>query len=71
MRVKNGTATQEEVDLYEKSLLDADKDKIQFHQYEDACDRASRTSTASSTRSRPWRTTPKLGTISSSRHVLR
>ena len=39
MRVKNGTATQEEVDLYEKSQFDADKDKTQFRQYEDACDR--------------------------------
>jgi inositol oxygenase len=39
MRVRNGTATQEEVDLYEKSQFDADKDKTQFRQYEDACDR--------------------------------
>jgi inositol oxygenase len=39
MRVKNGTATQDEVDLYEKSQFDADKDKTQFRQYEDACDR--------------------------------
>ncbi|KAK3056375.1 hypothetical protein LTR09_002882 [Extremus antarcticus] len=39
MRVKNGTATQEEVDIYEKSQFDAEKDKTQFRQYEDACDR--------------------------------
>ncbi|EMC94919.1 hypothetical protein BAUCODRAFT_518428 [Baudoinia panamericana UAMH 10762] len=39
MRVKNGTATQAEVDLYEKSRFDADKDKTQFRQYEAACDR--------------------------------
>lgn len=39
MRVKNGTATQAEVDLYEKSQFDAEKDKTQFRQYEDACDR--------------------------------
>lgn len=39
MRVKNGTATKEEVDMYEQSQFDADKDKTQFRQYEDACDR--------------------------------
>ncbi|KAH9821371.1 inositol oxygenase [Teratosphaeria destructans] len=39
MRVKNGTATTEEVDLYEKSKFDEDKDKTQFRNYEDACDR--------------------------------
>ena len=39
MRVKNGTATQEEVDIYEKSQFDAKKDKTQFRQYEEACDR--------------------------------
>lgn len=39
MRVKNGTATQEEVDIYQKSQFDADKDKTQFRQYEEACDR--------------------------------
>ncbi|KAK0849196.1 hypothetical protein LTR03_005277, partial [Friedmanniomyces endolithicus] len=39
MRVKNGTATQEEVDIYDQSQFDAEKDKTQFRQYEDACDR--------------------------------
>ncbi|KAF2766137.1 inositol oxygenase 1 [Teratosphaeria nubilosa] len=39
MRVKNGTATTEEVDMYEKSKFDEDKDKTQFRNYEDACDR--------------------------------
>ena len=39
MRVKNGTATQEEVDIYEKSKFDSEKDKTQFRQYEEACDR--------------------------------
>jgi len=39
MRVKNGTATEEEVDIYEKSQFDQGKDKTQFRQYEDACDR--------------------------------
>nr|POE46869.1 inositol oxygenase 1 [Quercus suber] len=39
MRVQNGTATQEEVDLYAKSRFDAEKDKTQFRRYEDACDR--------------------------------
>jgi hypothetical protein len=39
MRVKNGTATQEEIDIYEQSKFDAEKDKTQFRQYEQACDR--------------------------------
>src|ERR1700753_1967849 len=39
MRVKNGTATQEEVDIYERSQFDAEKDKTQFRPYEKACDR--------------------------------
>ncbi|KAK4895507.1 hypothetical protein LTR49_028267 [Elasticomyces elasticus] len=39
MRVKNGIATQEEVDIYEKSQFDAEKAKTQFRQYDDACDR--------------------------------
>ncbi|KAL1297557.1 hypothetical protein AAFC00_006125 [Neodothiora populina] len=39
LKVKNGTATQEEKDIYEKSQFDAEKDKTQFRQYEDACDR--------------------------------
>ncbi|KAK5174942.1 uncharacterized protein LTR77_000078 [Saxophila tyrrhenica] len=39
MRVKNGTASQAEVDLYEQSQFDSSKDKTQFRQYEDACDR--------------------------------
>ncbi|KAF2479011.1 inositol oxygenase 1 [Neohortaea acidophila] len=39
MRVKNGTATQQELKAYEQSKFDAEKDKTQFRQYEDACDR--------------------------------
>ncbi|OCK75383.1 DUF706-domain-containing protein [Lepidopterella palustris CBS 459.81] len=39
MKVKNGTATQEERDIYEASQFDASKDKTQFRQYEEACDR--------------------------------
>ncbi len=39
MRVKNGNASQEEVDLHEKSKFDTEKDKTQFRQYEEACDR--------------------------------
>lgn len=39
MKVKNGTATQEEVDMYEQSQFDAEKDKTKFRNYEDACDR--------------------------------
>ncbi|PSK60377.1 Myo-inositol oxygenase-like protein 1 [Elsinoe australis] len=31
--------TQEEIDIYEKSKFDAEKDKTQFRQYEEACDR--------------------------------
>ena len=38
-RIKSGTATQEEVDIYERSQFDVEKDKTQFRQYEDACDR--------------------------------
>lgn len=39
MKVKNGTATQKEKDIYEQSQFDAEKDKAQFRQYEEACDR--------------------------------
>lgn len=39
LKVKNGTATQKEKDIYEQSQFDAEKDKTQFRQYEDACDR--------------------------------
>lgn len=39
MKVKQGTATQEEKDIYEKSEFDSEKDKTQFRQYEEACDR--------------------------------
>ncbi|KAK5110222.1 hypothetical protein LTR62_006218 [Meristemomyces frigidus] len=39
MRVKNGTATQADVDIYTASQFDAEKDKTQFRQYDDACDR--------------------------------
>jgi inositol oxygenase len=39
LKVKNGTATQEEKDIYQQSQFDAEKDKTQFRQYEDACDR--------------------------------
>ena len=39
LKVKQGTATQKEKDICEKSQFDADKDKTQFRQYEDACDR--------------------------------
>jgi len=39
MKVKNGTATQEENDIYTASEFDADKDKTQFRNYEEACDR--------------------------------
>ena len=39
LKVKNGTATQHEKDIYESSTFDAAKDKTQFRQYEDACDR--------------------------------
>ncbi|KAF2721015.1 DUF706-domain-containing protein, partial [Polychaeton citri CBS 116435] len=39
LKVKEGTATKEEADIYEQSKFDAEKDKTQFRQYEDACDR--------------------------------
>lgn len=39
LRVKNGTATQEEKDIYEQSQFDAEKDKTQFRNYDEACDR--------------------------------
>ena len=39
MKVKQGTASQKEKDIYEKSQFDAEKDKSQFRQYETACDR--------------------------------
>ena len=39
LKVKQGTATQKEKDIYENSQFDAEKDKTQFRQYEDACDR--------------------------------
>ena len=39
MKAKQGTATQEEKDIYEKSEFDVEKDKTKFRQYEDACDR--------------------------------
>ncbi|MCJ1259174.1 hypothetical protein MMC24_007010 [Lignoscripta atroalba] len=39
MKVEKGTASQEEKDVYEKSQFDAEKDKTQFRQYEEACDR--------------------------------
>lgn len=39
LKVKQGNATQEEKDIYEKSQFDAEKDKAQFRQYEEACDR--------------------------------
>jgi inositol oxygenase len=39
MKVKQGTATQEEKDIYAQSEFDSEKDKTQFRQYEDACDR--------------------------------
>ncbi|KAK4959548.1 hypothetical protein LTR66_013066 [Elasticomyces elasticus] len=39
LKVKQGTATQEEKDVYEKSQFDVEKDKTQFRQYEEACDR--------------------------------
>ena len=70
MRVKNGTATQEEVDLYEKSQFDADKTRPNSASTKTPAT-ASRTSTASSTRSRPWLTTSKPATTSSSRPARR
>ena len=39
LKVKNGTATQADVDTYEQSQFDSQKDKTNFRQYEDACDR--------------------------------
>jgi len=39
MKMDDGTATQEEKDIYQKSQWDAEKDKTQYRQYEDACDR--------------------------------
>lgn len=39
LKVENGTATQENKDISEKSQWDAEKDKTQFRQYEEACDR--------------------------------
>ncbi|OCL08320.1 DUF706-domain-containing protein [Glonium stellatum] len=39
LKVQNGTATQEEQDIYAASQFDAAKDKTQFRQYEEACDR--------------------------------
>jgi inositol oxygenase len=39
LKVKNGTATQEEKDIYAASQFDASKDKEQFRNYESACDR--------------------------------
>jgi inositol oxygenase len=39
LKVKQGTATQEEKTIYMQSQFDADKDKIHFRQYEEACDR--------------------------------
>lgn len=39
MKVKSGTATQEEKDIHEKSQFDVEKDKTKFRQYEEACDR--------------------------------
>ncbi|KZF19854.1 inositol oxygenase [Xylona heveae TC161] len=39
LKVKQGTATDEEINIYEKSQFDAEKDKAKFRMYEDACDR--------------------------------
>ena len=39
LKVKNGTASQEEKNVYKQSQFDLEKDKTQFRQYEDACDR--------------------------------
>jgi inositol oxygenase len=39
LKVKNGTATLKEKDIYAQSKFDAEKDKTQFRQYEVACDR--------------------------------
>src|SRR6266576_3775651 len=39
LKANDGAATQEEKDIYEASQFDLDKDKAQFRQYEEACDR--------------------------------
>jgi inositol oxygenase len=39
LKVQQGTATQEEMDIYVSSKFDAEKDKTQFRQYTEACDR--------------------------------
>jgi len=39
LNAQQGTATHEERDIYEQSQFDAEKDKTQFRQYEEACDR--------------------------------
>lgn len=39
LKVKDGSATREEQDIYTASQFDAEKDKSQFRQYEEACDR--------------------------------
>ncbi|CBX93523.1 hypothetical protein IAQ61_009213 [Plenodomus lingam] len=39
LKSKNAAATKKEKDIYEQSEFDAEKDKTQFRQYEDACDR--------------------------------
>ncbi|MCJ1251130.1 hypothetical protein MMC30_008361 [Trapelia coarctata] len=39
LKVENGTATQKEKDIYERSQWDAEKDKTQFRQYEEAGER--------------------------------
>lgn len=39
IRVECGTATTKEASTYENSKFDAEKDKTQFRQYENACDR--------------------------------
>ena len=39
MKVKQGIATQEEKDIHAQSEFDSEKDKTQFRQYEEACDR--------------------------------
>ncbi|PNS15717.1 hypothetical protein CAC42_4169 [Sphaceloma murrayae] len=39
LKKANKAMTQEEIDIYEASKFDAEKDKTQFRQYEEACDR--------------------------------
>jgi inositol oxygenase len=39
IKFQNGTASQNEQDIYAASLFDASKDKTQFRQYTEACDR--------------------------------